>query len=130
MVAMRKWADALLAGDWSALAETIADDHRFEDRRLGMRSVLNKAGSIEQAQVIADLGKEMPFRVELEVVDTRSERLALVRQSYRSSDYLISFLAVAEVDDYGRNAVFTVFDDEDLDAALAEIEAMAAARKP
>ncbi len=125
MATMQRWVDALLDEDWTALAETVADDHRFEDRRLGMKSVLDKAGSIVQAQVIAELGKEMPFNVELDVVETRGDRLALIRQSYRSSDYVISFLAVAEVDDNGLNKVFIVFDDEDLAGALTELDDMA-----
>lgn len=124
---VRRWVDALVAGDWDALADTLAADHRFEDRRLGMKSTLDKAGSIQQARVIADLGRAQQFQVDLDIIEVRGDRLALVRQVYRSSSYEVSVLAVTEVDDSGLTRVFIVFDEDDLRAARAELEALSGA---
>ena len=121
LVTMRRYVDALLAGDWEALAGTLADDHVFEDRRLAMGNTLDKAGNIAQAQVLAELGKDQPFEVDLDVIETRGDRSALVRQVYRSGDYAIRLLAVIQVNDAGRTTTFTVFDEDDVNAARAEL---------
>ncbi len=124
-VMMRRWLDAVLAGDWDTLADTIAEDHRFEDRRLGMKIALDKAGNIEQARVMGDLAKEWNFDVDLDVIETRGDRVGLVRQTYHSSDYLVSVLALMRLDENDLNAVFILFDEDDLGGAQAELEALA-----
>jgi hypothetical protein len=123
---MRRYVSALVAGDWEALADAVADEHRLEDRRLGMKVTLDKAGNIEQARVIADLAVDKDLTVDLDVVETRGERLALVRQVYRAEDFVISVLVVMEVDDSGRTPLFIAFDEDNLDAARAELDALAA----
>jgi hypothetical protein len=122
---MRRYIDALLAGDWDALADAVSDEHRLEDRRLGMKVTLDKAGNIEQARVIAELAVERNLAIDLDIIETRGERLALVRQVYRASDFTICLLVVMGVDENGRTPVFIVFDEADLDAARAELDALA-----
>ena len=124
MAIMRRYVDAILTRDWKALADTIAEDHRFEDRRLGMKSTLDKAGNIEQARVMADLGAGSDESIDFSIVETRGERHALVRQVYRASGYAVPFLAVIELDADGRSLNFIVFDESDVEGARAELEAM------
>jgi hypothetical protein len=123
---MRRYVTALVAGDWDALADAVADEHLLEDRRLGMKVTLDKAGNIEQARVIADLAVDRDLTIDLDVIETRGERLALIRQVYRAEDFVIPVLVVMEVDDNGRTPLFIVFDEDDLAAARAELEALAA----
>jgi hypothetical protein len=121
---MRRYVDALLAGHWDVLADAVSDEHRFEDRRLGMKLRLDKAGNIEQARVIAQLAMESDLAIDLELIESRGESLALIRQVYRASDFLICVLVVIEVDENGRTPLFIVFDEADLDAARAELDAL------
>ena len=122
--AVRRWVDALVAGDWTALAETIAEEHRLEDRRLGMKGVLDKAGNIKQAQVIRALGDLV---VDVDFLETRGDRFALVRQTYRASEFEVTILGVCEVDDAGRVVAFINLDEDDLDAARATLDALGSA---
>jgi hypothetical protein len=121
---MRRYNDALLARDWDTLADALAAEHRFEDRRLGMKVTLDRAGNIQQAQVMADLAEGREISVDLELIEVRGERLALVRQVYRDSDYAVPLLVVIEVDEDGRTPVFIVFDEDAMDAARSQLEAM------
>lgn len=118
---IRRWVDALVAGDWNALADTLAESHRLEDRRLGLKGTLDKAGNKKQAQVIRDLGV---LAVDVDFLETRGERFALVRQTYRASDFSVTILGVCEVDATGRVLTFINLDEDDLDGAHAALVAL------
>jgi hypothetical protein len=121
---MRRYVDALLAGDWATVGDTLSDEHRFEDRRSGLRVTLDKAGNIEQARVIADIGVTA---IDLELVEARDERVALIRQTYSGADtdFDVALLVAGQVDDDGRMLTFVCFDENDLEAARAELDVLA-----
>jgi hypothetical protein len=73
---------------------------------------------------MADLAEGREISVDLELIEVRGERLALVRQVYRDSDYAIPLLVVIEVDEDGRTPVFIIFDEDDMDAARSQLEVM------
>src|SRR5688500_11731138 len=112
MSSMRRYVDAVITRDWTALADVLADDHRFEDRRVGMKSTLDKVGNIEQARVIADLGASSDQSIDFSIIETRGEHHALVRQVYRGFDFAVPILAVIELDAEGRSLIFIVFDED------------------
>src|SRR5688572_29510359 len=109
MVSMRRYVDAILTRDWKALADVLAADHHFEDRRVGMRFTLDKAGNVEQARVMADLGTGSDLAIDFSIIETRGEHHALVRQVYRAFDFAVSILAAIELDADGRSLIFIVF---------------------
>ena len=127
---MRRYVEALLDGDWDALAGTLAEDHVLDDRRVGMRSTFDKAGSVEQARVLAALatdqqtygGADEPFRIDVDFIETRGERLALVRQVYRAAGLAVAILGVMEVNANAQTVAFIAFDEDNLDAARTELE--------
>lgn len=68
------------------------------------------------------------IRGESVALATRGERLALVRSTFVFADAdvgpsEITFLLVTEVDEHGRIAAYVRFDDDDLEAAYAELDA-------
>lgn len=125
---MRRYLDAMTAGDMSVLTELVSDDHRWEDRRTGMRMVLDKQGNLQQARVMADHAKEHGLEVDLDLVEARGDRIALIRQVHRTAGYVIPLLVVMQVDADGRASVFVVFDEDDLSGAGAELDALERSR--
>ncbi|MEX2394727.1 MAG: hypothetical protein WD826_09650 [Actinomycetota bacterium] len=119
--AIRRYFDALLAGDWNALADTIAESHRFEDRRLGLKFTLDKAGNIEQAHVIHDFGSST---IDFDLLETRGDRFALVRQTFHS-DFAVTSLGVCEVDEAARIVRYVIFDEDDIETARTTLDAVA-----
>ncbi len=120
----RRYHAALLAHDWNTLADTLAEAFFAEDRRAFMAATRDKSEAIEQARVVAGLGIES---VELDVLETRGERFALSRLTYFGNGYEVVSLAVGAVGPDGRMVRATSFDEDDLDAARAELDALAAA---
>ena len=122
--AVHAWVAALLARDWETMTASLTDDHRMEDRRIGFNSVLDKEGSVLQAQVIAQLAEDQPNWVDVEIIETRGEHHALLRQTYRTESIEVAVLAVMKVDGTGRTSDFIAFDDDAIDAARAELETL------
>lgn len=121
---LRAAIDAIFAKDFETYAGWLAEDFAFEDRRSGLRSTYGKQKEIESARVVADLGVE---RYELEALETRGDRTALCRQIWHLSGWEVALLTVSRIDAEGRGLVVIMFDDDDLDAARAELEVQAAA---
>jgi hypothetical protein len=120
---VRRSADTILARDWGAYADCQAEAFRFEDRRTGLQTSHGKAENIEMARVMADLGVD---KIDIDVIETRGEHFALCRITNHVDEYVVTTLSVFGVDDDGRGLVFIVFDDDDADAARAELDALAA----
>ncbi len=119
IAAIRQSLAYLVAGDVNALTDLAAEDLRFEDRRMGLGSTLDKQGNIEQLRAVVDVGVG---QADFDVIETRGERFALYRMALHAADFLVSTLAVAEVDDRGHVRTTVLFDEDDLDVARAELD--------
>ncbi|OBI22318.1 hypothetical protein A5712_12835 [Mycobacterium sp. E2327] len=113
--------------DWAALAATMADNVIDDDRRrmanAGVRC--GRDAVIAGAQTAAALGA---YRTALTTVAIRGDRLALCRLRYSGRDqspeaFYSEALGVIEIDADARVVAHVTFDFEDLDAAVAELDA-------
>lgn len=106
----------------------LADDNgRYEDRRKGLRSVLDGP---ERRKVIDATLKTVPstWRLEVEPIAIRGSRLSLTRDCYRDAGdpdrtVVVELLHLVEVDTTGLMRHTVTFDLDDIDAAIAELDA-------
>lgn len=113
------------AREWDAAASLLADDHYSDDRRrvtgAGVRR--GRDADIENFRVIADLGAN----ITVEVIATRGDCLVLTRNRVELGDeqppFTADFLGVVETNRDGGAAAVIELDLEDLDAAIAELDA-------
>ncbi|WAC94290.1 BTAD domain-containing putative transcriptional regulator [Mycobacterium sp. Aquia_213] len=113
--------------DWDAMAEILADNFFNDDRRpLVSFGVLHgRDAQIANMRAIAEL---LSTDVTSTVIATRAARLALVRLGFSvrgqgPDAFQIEALGVVGIDTEDRIAAFVVFDPDDFDAALAELDA-------
>lgn len=111
---------------WDEIATMVTANTRVEDRRAGLRRVVNYDGTkgLSEVKAIADLGVQP---MTSSVVATRGERLALCRTRYSGRDprpdaYYTEILRITELDAEGQCAASIAFDIDDLDAAYAELD--------
>ncbi|OBG39011.1 hypothetical protein A5672_15705 [Mycobacterium alsense] len=110
------------AHEWAAIAEMLADNVSTEDRRRVVNSGLRQGHDavITELSGLVDVVKAITS----EPVATRGERLLLNRARTETYEaFQTDFLDVVEVDPEGRVVARVVFDPEDFDAALAELDA-------
>lgn len=110
----------MLARDWSAFANNLSDAFRGEDRRLGLGFSFGKAEAIEQARTVMDQGVQA---LDVEVVESRGDRHALMRVTGHVADFVVPSLVVVEVDAEGRVLASVSFDSEDVEGPSRELEA-------
>jgi class 3 adenylate cyclase len=104
-----------------AVADFYTLDFRLVDRRAGLRAEhVGRAAMTEQMRVITDLLGDSTMGID-EVIAQRGDHLALWRQSVRG-DVEVDMFCLAEVDGT-RQVRAAIFDEDDLPAALAELEA-------
>jgi class 3 adenylate cyclase len=115
------------AREWDAMAETMAADIHRDDRRRVVYAEANRGreATITEARAVADLGAKLAA---LTVVAVRGERLALVRSRFSGRDkrpegFHIESLGVVEINRDEQVAEHIMFDLDDLDAAIAELDA-------
>jgi class 3 adenylate cyclase/ketosteroid isomerase-like protein/tetratricopeptide (TPR) repeat protein len=123
---VRTWVAACAAiehADWDELEALLRDDVVSETRRAGLGHVTaGRERFIEDLQAAREVGVT---RLTLTPLAVRGERLALgrvVASGDRPDLYAVEMLNVLEVDDEGRLAREALFDAEDLDAALVELD--------
>ncbi len=108
------------AHDWDALIACYADDWTQDDRR----SVV--AGPLDHEQSLAGIRMIFDGRgwIESETVASRGRSLAVARSTLRipAHDATASVLGVTRTDDAGRQKLTVLFDADDLDGAMAELE--------
>jgi ketosteroid isomerase-like protein len=109
-------------GDLDALRARIGerftrDDHR---RVTGQGTVAGRAAMLENLEALVELRIEVAV---LEIVATRGDLLALTRLRFDADGFRTDVLEIVGVDQAGAHAVLVDFDDEDLGAALAELDA-------
>ncbi len=119
--------NALFAGRrWDDIAALFADNLRVEDRRRGLhREGNNRAAELMEVRTIADLGTK---NMVSQVIAIRGDRLALVRTRYTGRDtrpeaFHTELLRIAEIDDDGRLVALIAFDRDEVEGAIAELDA-------
>ena len=120
-------AEAFNRRDGDAIFARANDDGRYEDRRKGLQSILDGP---ERRKVIGATLKTVPstWRLEIEPIAVRGSRLSLTRDSYRdvgdpNGTIAVELLHLMEVDTAGLMQHTVSFDPDDIDAALAELDA-------
>lgn len=113
------------AGDWRAVAQMTAENVSVDDRRRVVNAGIlhGRDANIKDAQATADVGFTMTM---VGVLATRGGLLALtrVRVSGRDPEAIENdALSIIEIDADERIAAVVVFDLDDFDAAIAELDA-------
>ena len=113
------------AGEWHAVTQITADNVSVDDRRRVVNAGIlhGRDANIKDAQATVDVGFTMTM---LDVLATRGERLALtgIRVSGDDPEAIQNdALQIMEIDAEERIAGVVVFDLEDFDAAIAELDA-------
>ncbi len=116
-------AALMLAGEWEAHAKLLAPDYVFEDRRSGLRTILNKD---EAAAQTAELSARAMDRVSFDVIAVRGDRLALIKSVIGYGGYEVDALIVLDVDPEHGLVRDIFFDASDMTGALAELDERAA----
>jgi hypothetical protein len=115
------------ARDWAATAETLADDFCTDDRRrvvnVGTRH--GRDAEIANARALAELGTTT---ITSTVIATRGDRLALSRhrvlgRDQRPEAFHMEVLGILEINADSQIGARIVFDLDDIDAAIAELDA-------
>jgi DNA-binding SARP family transcriptional activator len=110
------------AGEWTAMAEMLADNVFSDDRRRVVNAGIRRGrdAALRDARANAELGLG---NVTSTVLATRGERLVLRRARYSSEAFHTDILSVFEIDSDDRVEARVVFDHDDTDAAFAELDA-------
>ncbi|OBK24095.1 hypothetical protein A5634_04280 [Mycobacterium asiaticum] len=116
-----------VGGDWDAVEETLAEHVVQDDRRKVVGSGLRQGRNAVMAE-IAVVAKARVHSMTTDTIATRGGYLVLnrVQSSFgdrRPDAFGIDVLAVVEVDATGRIVARVVFDIDDFDAAIEELEA-------
>jgi hypothetical protein len=114
------------AHDWAAFAELLADDIVADDRRRVVNAGIRRGRDVHIADMRAIVEVSAPT-FSSSIIATRGERLALahVRIFNRgmTSEVGAEALGIGEIDSDERIVATISFDLDDIDAALAELEA-------
>ncbi|WP_082990612.1 BTAD domain-containing putative transcriptional regulator [Mycobacterium sp. 1482292.6] len=110
----------LAAGDWPAIAEFYAEDVSTYDRRrvVAAEVIQGRDANVANWRVLVDIA---PDNLTSTTVATRGERLTLTR--VHSAAFQTDVLNLLEIDADERIKAVMVFDLENFDAAMAELEA-------
>ena len=116
----------LAVRDWDAMAEMVADDICHDDRRRVVSGGFQRGRDAHTANLraIVDVGVK---NFESLVIATRGERLVLTRTRVsgdeRPEAFGLEFLSIIEIGTENRIEGGILFDLDDVDAALAELDA-------
>ena len=111
--------------DLESILGTVAADAQYDDRR----KVLRHKGPLNAEFVHGMLTDESKsWRLEVESIAIRGDRLALSRHTYRDAadpdrPIAVEAINLTEVSEDGLARNFTVFDTDDADAAFEELDA-------
>ena len=123
--ACARFRAAFAARDWTAADATMAEDLWNEDRRSVVNAGVRRGRQslLDDLRAIANIG--VPFFTATEIA-IRGEHLVLTSDGAPYDDrpeaYRVDTLLVTETDVHGRIAAVVLFDANDLDAALAELD--------
>jgi class 3 adenylate cyclase len=115
------------ARDWDAMGHDLADDYYCDDRRRVVNAGVRHGqdAAIEDLRVLGEIG--LATNITSDVIATRGQRLFLIQAKLRSGerpeDFYAELLNVIEIDPEERIAAQVVFDPDDFNAAIAELDA-------
>lgn len=113
----------MAAGRWDELRASAHPGFVMEDRRsVPTEPVLSSERAVTRAMASQDLAMRLRRN---EVVATRGEVLALMRQSFVDGTFESDWLALLQIDDAGRTVRYMQFDADDTRTALAELDRLA-----
>ena len=122
----KRFQACFAAQDWDALAGMLSDGFAIDDRRrvVNMGNLQGRDAELS-VHAYSVAGSE---NVATTVIATRAQRLVLTHYRFSGSDhrpdaFRIEILAVVEIDADERMAAVIVFDTDDVDAAIAELDA-------
>ena len=123
--AIERYSVHFAARDWDALAKVLADDIAIDDRRRVVNAGTRhgRDAEIVNLRATADAGFTSITSV---TIATRGERLSLTRTAGHnrgSEEFLSDALGVLEIDSHNQITTIVIFDLDDFDAALAELDA-------
>ncbi|MDQ1508870.1 MAG: hypothetical protein QOG50_714, partial [Actinomycetota bacterium] len=113
------------ARDWDALAKVLADDFVTDDRRRAVNAGIRHGRDAEIANLraVAEVGITYTAFV---VIAARGERLILVRASVGdgvSTEFATDALSVVEINSHNQIAAIVIFELDDFESAIAELDA-------
>src|SRR5277367_1443966 len=115
------------ARDWAAMTELLAADSSTDDRRRDVNAGNQHGRDVDVAtmRALADLGVA---HIASTVIATRGERLALTRfrmsgRDQRPDAFYTEALSILEIDADNRGSAKVVFDPDDIDSAIKELDA-------
>ena len=121
----KRFQASFAARDWDVMATMLSDGFSIEDRRrvVNMGNLQGRDAEIG-VHSYAVVGSE---NVTSTVIATRAQRLTLNQYRFSGGDqrpdaFRIELLAVVEIDADERMATVVVFDADDIDAAIAELD--------
>ena len=122
----RIW-EAYAARDWIAVAEMLADDHYSDDRRPVVGAGVRRGRDLEIQDMRSAAAEFDPLTRTSVVMAIRGDRLALARCRYsgrpeRRGAFYTDVLRLIELGTDERIAAMVMFDPNDTDAAIAELE--------
>ncbi|OBH49958.1 hypothetical protein A5686_14895 [Mycobacterium sp. E2479] len=120
-----RYSSHFASRDWDALGEVLAVDFILEDRRRAVNAGVRhgRDGEIANLRAMVEAGFTHMASV---VVAVRGQRLVLTRSSGRttaSDEFQSDALGVVEINSDNRIAAIVVFDADNFDAAIAELDA-------
>jgi class 3 adenylate cyclase/ketosteroid isomerase-like protein len=113
------------ARDWESYAACLSPTFRLDDRRSAVQLDVGRDEFLQMGRHFGDMGSTW---TEARILATRGERLALARVRIRVADGDVGasdleHLNVVEVDDRGQIGASARYDADDIDAALADLDA-------
>ncbi|OBI24527.1 BTAD domain-containing putative transcriptional regulator, partial [Mycobacterium sp. E2238] len=124
-VSERFWT-CLTRRDWTAMAEVLAENVVSHDNRRVVNSgvLRGRATNIANLRAVAEVGFE---RLVSTVLAIRGQRLALTRiwssaQGCEPGEISADMIGVVEIDSDNRMIVHSIFDTDDFEPAVAELE--------
>lgn len=114
----------ITACEWQAVTDLLAVDFIHDDRRRAVNSGLRQGrdAAIAEMQALVDIGARDHAS---DTIATRGERLVLCRtrsSGRRAEAFYVEVLDVFEIDDDETVIARVVFDPDDIDDAIAELE--------
>ncbi len=115
------------ARDWDAMAELLADDVFSDDRRAVIGAGIRTGPDAVTVEMRANADLWIT-KGKSTIIATRGEHLALMHARFSGSDqepqaFLTEILAIGEIDADERIVAIVVFDLDDFEAAIAELDA-------
>jgi class 3 adenylate cyclase len=115
--------DVFVAGDWDGYTAIVAPELAYLDRRPVMRSIVH--GRAQFIDLMRGLRASGVATMDEALIATRGERLALFRtvtHGRSEHSYEVAILGIYELDGQDRAKAITIFDGDDMAAALDHLD--------